>query len=391
MKKLLLMLFSLSLLLNAQSFSVNAAKDLSIIKKKIENRKSKSTTNKSAVQAFTRAGVNNELPDSIYTYNEYNDEKWLQSKVFYTYNDLGRVKQEIEYNNFDENGEALSINKTDYEYTIEGDFVTVVAIRSAFDDNEWVYTFKYIDKYLIDFYDLPLEHFSYVFENGEWVLEGKTTTEIEYDSHNRPIVAIVYYEMWEGELEEFSFRYDITYNEQGLYSEIIISNPPEIESRSTAEGWERSERIVFKYNEQKQLIDEIYSYYDGVDTWIEDFTLCYEYDSKGNVVKETTTYSHGHVYITTYVNIYLGENSNDVIVSAKSTVYPNPVSDMLFIKLEGANNALITLVNATGGVVAQQTITGSEASIPVQSLTKGYYFLTIKTDKGTVAHKIIKL
>ena len=392
MKKTLLMLFALSLLLNVQSFAVNAASDYSIIKKKIETRKSKASAYKTTVPTFTRAGVNNELPDSIYTYNGSDDEKWLESKVFYTYYDNGRVKQEIGYFNFDENEVALSIFKSDYTYEIKGNFVTIELIESQLVNNEWVYINKSIEKYSLDFEELPLDVLNYVFEDGEWVLDGKVTTTIEYDSNNRPVVAIMNYEEWEGEISNFTLRADITYNEQGLYIMIIVSYPSDIETYSTVEGWVPLERMEYKYDNQKRIIEEKNSTYDeDLEIWVEKYTSCYEYDSKGNLVKDHYTSSDGDESLTTYVNIYLEENSNDVIISAKSTVYPNPVSDMLFIRLEGVDKAVITLVNASGGVVAQQTINGSEASIPVQSLTKGYYFLTIKTDKGTIAHKIIKL
>ena len=399
MKKTLLILFALPFLLNAQNVAPIGAKDYSSVKQVIENRNAKGRntlmTNSSAKIMFqniktenhvsTRAGANNELPDSIYEYyNNDEGEKTLYYKTSLTYYDFGRVKQEINYY-VDGEGNDITKYKIDYTYVIDANIVAVEMIYSDFNniDNKWEIRSKDCYKFMLDYYEIPLEYVSYSYnaESGEWESgDEEMEPTIEYDSENRPIVVIMHYTRYEGEETDFTIRVDITYNEQGLYNTLLITE-------SFENGNEWKEKTEKKYNDKKQLIEEIYSYYDSeIGEWVSEGSRYYEYDEKGNKIKET----RGE-YVTYYENIYLGESSNDVISSIQSIVYPNPVSDVLFIRLESADNAVVTLVNAAGGVVLQQTINGPVASIPVQSFAKGYYFLVIKTDKGMVTHKVVKL
>ena len=401
MKKTLLIFLALPFLLSAQSVTVSAVKDYSFVKQVIERKNLKERgpfsivmanssvkkmlqSSKSEESVLTRAGANNELPDSIYEYYYDEGEKILGYKKFLTYYDFGRIKQEINYY-VDGEGNDIPTYKLDYTYVIDAGIVAVEVIYSSFNDidNKWEPRSKECYKFLLDYYEIPLEYvsFNYNAESGEWEPgDEEMETTIEYDSENRPIVVIMHYTKFEGEDEDFSIRFDITYNEQGLYSTIILT-----ESYDNGEEW--MEKTENKYNDKKQLIEEIFSYYDSdLGEWVSEGSFCYEYDEKGNLIKET----HGD-YVIIYENIYLEGNSNDVISSIKSAIYPNPVSDVLFIKLEGADNAVVTLVNAAGGVVMQQAISGQITSIPVQSLSKGYYFLIIKTGKGVITHKVIKI
>ena len=382
MKKTLLILLALPFLLNAQSVTVNAVKGNSLVKQVIGVKKALQNF-KAEDGVLTRAGVNNELPDSIYEYYG-RDGVWkiLSSKTFCTYYDFGRVKQEIVYV-IDYNGVERLSGKIDYVYVVDGNVVAIEKTYSYFNDidNTWKLSSKELTKFLLEYYEIPLlyTYSSYNDESGEWEIIEYFEPEIEYDSENRIISGVLDYD--DG---TYTTRADVTYNEQGLYNTII--------STESFEGEESKEKTEFKYNDKKQKIEEnIYFYDSETDVWVLDETISYEYDEKGNMIKRAASSEDGSLYINYYENIYLGASSNDVITSVQSVVYPNPVSDVLFIRLEGADNAVVTLVNAAGGMVLQQTISGSTASIPVQSYAKGYYLLTIKTNKGVVTHKIVKL
>ncbi|MEO5775682.1 MAG: S8 family serine peptidase [Flavobacterium sp.] len=72
-------------------------------------------------------------------------------------------------------------------------------------------------------------------------------------------------------------------------------------------------------------------------------------------------------------------------------VYPNPVSDRLFISFP--NNfaeAKISFYNALGQNVFEKSITNSGASIPLENLNSGIYFYKIKSNAFVQTGKIIK-
>ena len=121
-----------------------------------------------------------------------------------------------------------------------------------------------------------------------------------------------------------------------------------------------------------------------------EYKIEYTYTEMGDMLKKEETESHFENekwkdYIKT-VQVY---NISNINVSVQSDIYPNPVSDVLYVTLEGADNAVITLVNMAGSVVLQQKTSHPSTSIPVQSFAKGFYFLTVKTDKGIKTHKVI--
>ena len=77
------------------------------------------------------------------------------------------------------------------------------------------------------------------------------------------------------------------------------------------------------------------------------------------------------------------ENYND-----KFAVYPNPVNDRLFIDTDEAIDE-VSVYNILGvSVYSTKSLTGN--GISVADLTKGIYFVKIKTDKGEAVKRFIK-
>ncbi|MES2140261.1 MAG: choice-of-anchor V domain-containing protein [Bacteroidota bacterium] len=77
-------------------------------------------------------------------------------------------------------------------------------------------------------------------------------------------------------------------------------------------------------------------------------------------------------------------NSNQVIV------YPNPVSDKLFIttSLTGSENMTVDIIDVAGKLVRE--IKSTDGSIDFNDITKGYYILKIKTPQGVFIKKVVK-
>ncbi|WP_158629479.1 T9SS type A sorting domain-containing protein [Flavobacterium microcysteis] len=76
----------------------------------------------------------------------------------------------------------------------------------------------------------------------------------------------------------------------------------------------------------------------------------------------------------------------DDFLSKSISVYPNPVSERVFVDT-GADSNLVQL--SLYGLLGQLKRTTKENSISVSELPKGVYFLQVKTDRGEVTKKIM--
>ena len=383
MKKTLLLLCVLPCLLSAQNVSVNVVKEKSYVKQIIKD-------SKEADRVFVYAGPGNNLPDSVYTY--YGEEKRLASKAAITYDENGRKVQEKGLTDLDYDG-VIGDNegyKIDYVYTAKGDLIEEEVITSFYENDTWVYSGKVVSVYNSSELNFPIDFYVYDYIEGSWVLDWKTIA-IELDEKGRPVV------LMDSTTHSDSYisvmRFNITYNEIGKLG--LVTTFEKI--AETEDEWEQVEKIEYFYNEKGQLTREVhydfdYDYYGSTEEkdWVYEYTTSYAYDEKGNLISEIDSDEDDVFGGYYYTNIYLSNpDANDVILSVQSKIYPNPVSDVLFVTIEDADNAVITLVNSAGSVVVQQKTNSSVTTIPVQSFAKGYYFLIVKTDKGIKTHKVI--
>lgn len=72
-----------------------------------------------------------------------------------------------------------------------------------------------------------------------------------------------------------------------------------------------------------------------------------------------------------------------------ATIYPNPNNGQFTISINEAVNASINITDIQGKGVLSKTINSSSENINVSSLTKGCYFITIKTGSGQITKKLI--
>ena len=76
--------------------------------------------------------------------------------------------------------------------------------------------------------------------------------------------------------------------------------------------------------------------------------------------------------------LVFGPNDNVVEISSETlSVYPNPATDVIYI--EGAENEMVSIYDATGRLVMQQVYTGQ---LNVSTLPKGVY--AVKSGKGMI-------
>ena len=378
------MLFALPFLLSAQNVTVNTGKESSFVKQMIKGKQAENSV-------YLYSGTGNNLPDSIYTYE--GEEKELYSKAAFTYDDAGRVLQEKgeEYLNYgDDSGLEYKI---DYIYTQEGDNIKTEEIKSIFVDDEWVYFSKLVTVYNSGDMRFPLGYDYFFYDEDHWNLDFKFVS-IEFDESNRPIVSMdsVFEKSYiSGDIDTAVLRVELSYKELGQDILLTTFHKNKLVFNEIDE-WIPLQQVEFTFNEDNKMLKQVsYDYTDeveGVD-WIYNYTTDFEYDEKRNLISEVYSSSHGSTGVTYYKNIYSTTDANDVIFAVKSKIYPNPASDILYVSIEDIDNAVLTLVNATGGVVIQKAASGSVTEIPVQSLSKGNYFLIIKTGQGIKTHKVI--
>ena len=403
MKKLLLILFTLPYLLSAQNVTTNVAKYKSFAKQIITGRQVND-------RVSTYSGDGNNQLDSIYIY--YGEEKVFVGKASITYDDNGSMVQQksiFDYDNdgiydqentfdYDDNGRIVlekymfdedvdgiydEGEKSEFLYAQKGNLIEVEEISSTFRNGIWKYYYKSVTYYNPANMYTPVESYGYSHNENEggWVFSSKKTA-TEFDEKGRPTV-IMDSSQWL-DIMTVSCRIVHTYTESGLYSSTTEFRPAT--HTEPVEVWEPRNREEFIYDEDDKLTKEVRIQYDFDETITDD----YDYDEKGNVISVITTLDDGEIESIYLKNFYSsGTDANDVIPAVQSNIYPNPVSDVLHITIDGAENAVITLVNAAGSVVVQQKTNHSITSIPVQSFAKGYYFLIVKTSKGTKTHKVI--
>ena len=92
-----------------------------------------------------------------------------------------------------------------------------------------------------------------------------------------------------------------------------------------------------------------------------------------------------HYYITVTGTTILGVNE---ALADASSIYPNPVSDILNVKLP--SNVEVTSVTITDVLGRNAGIVYSNGEMNVSALAKGVYILNVNTTSGSLNQKIVK-
>lgn len=83
-------------------------------------------------------------------------------------------------------------------------------------------------------------------------------------------------------------------------------------------------------------------------------------------------------------------NSVNITLSEKSNLYPNPSSNQIEVKLDGAVSSSYKIFNNKSDLLLENNTTETDRlSIDLNSLTNGNYFVVIETNKGQVFKKFI--
>lgn len=116
-------------------------------------------------------------------------------------------------------------------------------------------------------------------------------------------------------------------------------------------------------------------------------------DETSQSAKKFASKEHATVSLRPVLTVEYTEDKSSVaqLNAADISVYPNPTTDKVTIKLNSNfNNATVEVVDLLGNVISSTTL-NTNATISIADKPKGIYYVIVKTEKGTVTKKITKL
>lgn len=134
----------------------------------------------------------------------------------------------------------------------------------------------------------------------------------------------------------------------------------------------------------------IYKSVDGGKTWYLSYQQVIK-DSDG--VLDLQLYKDRLIVYTLVNGVYFIDTAlldvKDPQVAAKTTVYPNPATDVLYIESPYTLNR-VSVYDHTGKRVLQQPLNSKKAAVSLEQLAAGIYHVVLDTEKGSASKKIIK-
>ena len=116
--------------------------------------------------------------------------------------------------------------------------------------------------------------------------------------------------------------------------------------------------------------------------------------SVGQIVYTTSTGTTGSVAqgVEQAYEIY-SVGITETAINISLSVFPNPTSDFLTLKVEDYNNEALSynLIDEQGKLILSEQITNQETQVAMSTLARGSYFINIvQTNKQIQTFKIIK-
>lgn len=124
----------------------------------------------------------------------------------------------------------------------------------------------------------------------------------------------------------------------------------------------------------------LYTGYFGQDSPVHNYQITYTGNTKTLIL--TNTWGDQAFYQSGNLNT----NDLNPILAEKAIIYPNPANDYLLVKSEDKIE-WIKIYNPEGRLILQNKY---ETKIDISALSKGGYFLEVKSQNGTSKHKFIK-
>ncbi len=262
-----------------------------------------------------------------------------------------------------------------------------------------------------DFYDLT--NYQYI-QQGDTIIKGKNYLKIFYNETDSPSPSHFIGGIREDSLKQiFFFPTSIHLNTIGghsfpndtaehlLYSfnNLQVGDTLAINTNYTDIIVESIDSVLLGTTFRKRYEIQNVRFLFGPEYWIEGigstkdllspFTYEFEWRYYTLCYTDSTTY---------YINSPNGEDSchyqvpmsiNDLEISKKFKVFPNPTSEYITIHSE-VNLKKINIYNSFGQLLIHENATKPEIKINVQNLNSGIYIVELINSKGRIYTKIIK-
>ena len=101
-------------------------------------------------------------------------------------------------------------------------------------------------------------------------------------------------------------------------------------------------------------------------------------------VNNCSASSSQFIYVDLCTSILTGE-TNEIII------YPNPVTDLVYISNPNNDFFHLQLFDVTGNLILENQSIESSVKLDLNPISKGMYILKLSSDNQTIFHKIIKL
>jgi len=207
-----------------------------------------------------------------------------------------------------------------------------------------------------------------------------------------------YYNYTSSDLEHYAYRRRSVFyyfeNTNQLEKEETFNN-----SQINEPDWNLVNVDTYFYNEKNKLdsitgrlFREEESYPYPIENYVYDESgqLLLKKEYQNNFIRESAVISREEV-IFYYDDFNQLTNLHSPERLANFSIYPNPATDYLYIKIPKPyiNQAELTLFSATGVLIRKEHLTKNHQAMPIKDLAKGVYFAHLTNEKGYSIQKII--
>lgn len=319
--------------------------------------------------------------DSTYTYQ--GEDEVLTTISYYAYDESGRqIKEESKSYNYLDGSMALS-SKTEFIYPEKaGDGSYETEERNfVYHDGEWVLVLKTINQYNASAVQTAMQSFRQ--ENGEWVKDWVWSTS-EYDDKGFPKVVMDSTFHADGSLE--IYKMEAVYDDNNRVKEGVNYYWDE-----DAKEWITVQNALLSYNDQG-LVTSQYTEYLEEGEWIFGFEYTYQYDDRGNMIREEDKENDGFFTHTRFQNFYsdnIVTHNEAIRLNKDFKIAVNSDSRTLTFDLGDIAEGTISLINTSGAIVRHETVRNSQQSISLNTLASGFYIVRLSTSQGEQSFKVV--
>lgn len=320
--------------------------------------------------------------DSMYIYQ--GKENRLTSIEYYTYDASGRLIKQEGKTAGGPDGDLFLTSKTEYSFSESqeaGRNETEEQIY-VYDNGQWLPVYKVFNGYAAAT-GTQVYMRSFLNQNGEWKKDW-TWEAVEYTDEGFPSLVMDSTFNHDGSIEVM--RMEASYNSLNLPAEGLTYS----QDMETGK-WLPMQRDRLEYNEQGKMLRQ-YAELMEDGQWEFGFEYTYQYDERGNMTHETDREADGSVFLIRNQNFYsdrIVTHNQTLRADPDYTVRMNPTSRVLQVDLGEATEGRITIINAAGTTVYQQTIHSSFSNFSLDSFSTGFYIIHIYTPAGEASHRVI--